>query len=259
MEHQSFIELWDSHITDWLAGGESVPAELMRWRELYQPPNAKYAPVFNAVPEPWVGDIANTPPAVVLGLNPGHPETAPANDWHSSVGAIAQEIRLAGSYSRWTAAGPFWQPQWQARKQPYWNARRKFLEGWLGHPLGPGGVVGFELYPWHSVKWATSAMRIDAALLDAFVFEPAASSGAGLCFAFGADWFHVVRLLDMQVVCVLSGARGDWQDATPSRRVLVARHRALDLTIVAMKHSGGAGPPKPSERESIKAALEGVL
>ena len=215
--------------------------------------------MFDAVPEPWVGDLNAVPPTIVLGLNPGHAETDAADDWHSNQGAIASEIRMSGTYSAWTAAGPFWHAQWQARNQSYWNARRRFLEGWLGYALPPGGVVGFELYPWHSVAWSTGAYEVDDSLLDDFVFEPAATAGATECFAFGADWFRVLQKLDVDVVQHLSGRAGDWPAATPSRQVVITRHRRLPMHVIAMKHSGSAGPPKPSERDALQKVIQSII
>ena len=253
------IELWDSHIRDWLEGSSNVPEPLARWRTLYRPSSPRCRPVFDAVPEPWIGDLAAAPPAIVLGLNPGHPEVSADDDWHSRAGAIAQEIREAGTYSSWTAHGPFWEPHWQARNQTYWNARRRFLEQWLGRGLASGGVVGFELYPWHSVAWATGAFHPDIDLLDDLVFQPAASAGVTTCFAFGADWFRVLREVEVEITAELVGADADWEGATPSRRVLVARHRRLPMNFVAMKHSGSAGPPKRSETDALREVLNDLL
>ena len=56
--------------------------------------------------------------------------------------------------------------------------RLRFLSSWTGIDLSLSQVVDFPLFPWHTADWNSSAFHLDSAVLQEFLLEPIASTGA---------------------------------------------------------------------------------
>ncbi len=156
MPGASLPELWDPIIQDWLGGGATVSEELRPWLHSYRPTQSPHTVIADALPEPWFGDLARQPAMVFLALNPGIPflgsERSASGrlmpDLQSRVGVFADEIRAAGSYSRWAERFPDWR-RWMTAGNTFFERRVRFARAWLERPdLQLDDCLHLELYPW---------------------------------------------------------------------------------------------------------------
>lgn len=76
-------------------------------------------------------------------------------------------------------------------------------------------------------------------------------------FAFGKDWFPILKNLpDLKVVKTLVGK--EYGGNVESRSVIVLQEkRPGGVTVIAEKHSGGAGPPSHKETKLLREELGG--
>jgi hypothetical protein len=211
----------------------------------------------DAIPEPFLGPLDRQPEAVFLALNPGR-----AFDFQGRNGLFAERIRDAGSYTAWAASWPYIDGDWEAVGQPpnpHHQARLRFLRRWLNDPvLPPAAMVAFELYPWHSTR-VTGRLRPEPSLIERYVWNPISELGNPLVFAFGADWFHMLRdKLGFHVISRLGAGGKDYGSDVSSRSVLVLEG-PNGLHVVAEKHSGAAGPPNADETTRMREAVEHSL
>src|SRR4051812_42794571 len=102
----SLIEMWNSVVAQFLAGGPSAPPAIERWQSGYQGTGLGKMER-NALPEPFLGPLDH-PKAVFLALNPGKADV----DFQSRTGIFADQIRAAGSYSAWAASWPYFCDPW---------------------------------------------------------------------------------------------------------------------------------------------------
>jgi hypothetical protein len=130
-----------------------------------------------------------------------------------------------------------------------------FLRTWTDQPsLTADAMVTFELYPWHSTA-VTARMRPDPGVVREFVWQPIREFGAPV-FAFGKPWFSLLEDgLGLQVVDRLGAGGRRYPTQMPSRAVLVLRSEDGPV-VVAERHRGGAGPPRPSEIRVLREAIE---
>ena len=130
-----------------------------------------------------------------------------------------------------------------------------FLRTWTGQPTLTGdAMVAFELYPWHSTA-VTAPMRPDPGVVREFVWQPIRELGAPV-FAFGKLWFGLLEnKLSLQVVDRLGVGGRRYPTEVPSRAVLVLRGE-YGPVVVAERHVGSAGPPRRSETQVLREAVE---
>jgi hypothetical protein len=115
-------------------------------------------------------------------------------------------------------------------------------------------MVSFELYPWHSTA-VTGLMRPDPTTIEKFVWCPAVELAAPV-FAFGAPWFSILEKgLGLRVVDRLGPGGREYGSAVASRSVSVLKGDH-GITVIAEKHSGGAGPPSTAETVRLRQELD---
>jgi hypothetical protein len=245
--------LWDEAINDFLEGGSAVPAALGGWSRSYAGRGAGEV-TFDAIPEPYLGDLNGRPAGVFLALNPGRADL----DFQSRSGLFADEIRQYGSYSAWAASWPYLRDPWVARKgrNRHHSNRLRFLQTWTERDDITGtDMVGFELFPWHSTA-VTARMRPDPAVIEEHVLAPLRELAAPV-FAFGAEWQSLLEeRLHLPVIDRLGAGGRPYGSTVPSRAVMVFEDRGL--RIVAERHSGSAGPPSASEARLLRQALADI-
>lgn len=250
MRLEALIALWEGAIADFLEG-HPPPPTLAGWMAAYRGRGDGAVDV-DDLPEPYLGPVGPRPKAVLLALNPGRADLT----FHGRRGVFAEEIRQLGSYGAWAATWPYLRDPWVAQKGANLHHERRlaFLRHWFDEPgLTAAEMVSFELFPWHSSR-INGAMRVDAALVREFIWEPLDDLGVPLVFAFGVRWFALVEALNLRVVDRLGVGGRPFPSAALSRAVLVAATPAGGLAV-AMKHVGSAGPPTREDVWRLRAAL----
>ena len=242
------VDGWESIMRQFVEGGTTRSPEVEPWFAAYSGEVH-----YDALPEPFVGSLAAQPKAVLLSLNPG-PAFA---HLHARDGRFATEIKRAGSYAGWVAEGP--DPDVPYGRKNTNASRLRFVEGWLdSEPVAATDLVTFELYPWPATAW-TSSLDLNPvvlSLLDRFVLEPVAALRPPWVFAFGVEWFRALDGLGFVERVTVGGDQGPtWTGAAPSRVVTVFEHERKRLRVVAMRHRGSAGPPKPAEVAPLRDLL----
>jgi hypothetical protein len=242
------VDTWESIMSQFIGGGLTRSPEVEPWFAAYGGEVH-----YDALPEPFVGSLAGRPKAVILSLNPG-PAFA---HLHARDGHFANEIKRTGSYAGWVANGP--DPDVPYGRKSANAGRLRFVEGWLDpQPVEATDLVTFELYPWPATTWTA---RIDLTpivlgLLDRYVLEPVAALRPPWVFAFGVEWFRALEGLGFVERVTVGGEHGPtWAGAAPSRVVTVFEHERKRLRVVAMRHRGSAGPPKPAEVAPLRDLL----
>ncbi|MDE0209024.1 MAG: hypothetical protein OXJ64_03995 [Boseongicola sp.] len=238
--------------------GDALPAHLESWRGSYR--GRGYGAIEpDAMPEPFLGALAPRPAGVFLALNPGQA----CLRFQGRDGIFAEEIRRSGgSFAKWAATWPYLRDPWIAANGPnrHHCARLRFLRYWTcDSDLSASAMTAFEMYPWHSTRVTASMKRGDARdMIRQYVWRPVAELGAPV-FAFGAPWFGILKSTpELRVVARLGVGGRDYGSRVPSRAVIVMQDRD-GLTVIAEKHSGGAGPPNRDETAILRDALKGIL
>lgn len=244
--------LWDAAIAEFLAGGLAVPAALEDWAQSYTG-KGRGAVELEAFPEPYLGSLSVQPSAVFLALNPGQADL----NFQGRKGIFAKEIERMGSYSGWAASWPYLRGPWtdpdKHGTNRHHSSRLHFMRTWVGDPrLGGEEMVTFELYPWHSTA-VTARMRPDPAVVDEYVWRPVAELGAPV-FAFGAEWFRILKSLGLQEVVRLGGATAHYGSTVASRTVALFTNDT-GAKVIAAKHSGSATPPRRDEALLLRDTL----
>jgi len=248
------MRLWDESVEDFLGGGSAVPLQVEPWFASYRGSGAGKVDI-DALPEPFLGDLAASPRAVILALNPGR-----AFPFQRRTGAFAQDVRACGSYTEWAAGWPYFDGSWEretGRPNPHHRTRLQFLRRWYDDETLPAAaMVAFELYPWHSTG-ITATMRPDPLIIQKYVWAPIAELGAPV-FAFGAPWFGLLDDgLGLRVVARFGAGGRDYGSAVSSRAVTVFETPS-GVRVVAEKHSGSARPPSADETRRLREALSGL-
>lgn len=264
--------MWDEVVRGFLEGDPAWTPELRPWVDAYRSGTPATKRVDDAIPEPFNGRLDRKPRAIMLALNPGNAFMGaeswmgrqPMPDLQSRQGRFAQEIRECNhSYTKW-ARRPFdWPTLNGGSPHPFVTSRMRFVNDSIsGESVEPDEVVWFDLYPWHSKSWSSINVRDAAAqnLIGMYVAQPIAALNSDWTFAFGKPWFDVLPVIGFEKIAEIGGDRSDrWENQTPSRRVGVFASRDLGCQIIAMRHSGSAGPPKQSEVASLRNQLESTL
>lgn len=251
---QQVVEVWDRVVDAFLDGKPDLPIPLDRWFGAYRG-RGLGAVDFEALPEPYLGDLHGIPRAVFLALNPGPPDHA----LQARGGAFAEDIRRLGSYGAWAKTWPYlidggrWEQLHGVNR--HHRTRLTFLRRWFGDAsLGPADKVGFELYPWHSFK-VMGTMRPDPAVVREYVWDPIAELGQPVIFAFGKPWFALLPGLGVEIVDRLGAGGRPYGSRVPGRAVLMGRTTAGSL-VIAEKHPGSAGPPAADEAVRLRQAIQ---
>lgn len=250
MNPSALLAFWDDAISAFLSGGPAVPSPLEDWARSYRG-GGRGAVVFNAFPEPFLGPLLGQPAGVFLALNPGQAHL----HFQGRDSVFATEIRALGSYSQWAASWPYLRNPWvtEMGKNRHHESRLSFLKTWTDNPrLAADSIVAFELYPWHSTS-VTGALRPPATIVRDMVLEPVRALGAPV-FAFGAPWFAMFDALHLELVDMLGAGGRPYGSEVPSRTVAVWKGQG-DLTVIAERHSGSAGPPRRSEALRMRGAI----
>jgi hypothetical protein len=265
--------MWDDVVGNFIQGDPPWTMELQPWVDAYRGSTPATKMVDQAMPEPFNGRLDRKPKAILLALNPGNAfmgnETWMGKqlmpDLQSRHGKFAFQINeeCDGSYTKW-ARQPFdWPALNGGSPHPFVTSRMRFVNDWIsGETVEPDEVVWFDLYPWHSKSWSSIDVRhADVQnLIDQYVAQPIAALGSDWVFAFGKPWFEVLPRIGFDRVVEVGGAGTDlWDNQTPSRRVGVFENRISGCRVVAMRHSGSAGPPKQSEVPSLRNLLDSRL
>ena len=263
---QGLSETWDAVTEDFLAGRPTnVRPPLDRYCASYRKQDDLQLDGFC---EPFLGPLDRKPKMAFLSLNPGERLKAWQQlDWNDGQGGVfVNELRDAGSYTKWAAGWSYLQPHWQEfiATRPganhHWS-RYEFMKAWYDDDLlEPQDRVDFELYPWHSHTFNGAALKLDLQLLRQFVWDPLAELEAPIVFAFGAWWWENLENLGVEVVARL-GYKGDrpfdigYKPGSRQGLTLgVAPHGGL---IVAEKHGGP--PPGPPSLSLVSSFKEQVL
>jgi hypothetical protein len=256
-------DTWDRIIDQFLAGGDPFDETTRPWFEAYRG-RGEAVRQDDALPEPFHGRLDQPPRAVVLSINPGLAYLGAerwgdylVQDLQSRKGLFAEGIRAAGSFTEWTRE---WRPwsEWNGGQSiPFVTSRVRFVEAWCApEHVEKEEILWFELYPWHSSRWGglTWTKRV-VELVQQFILDPIEALGGPPVFAFGSPWFDVLEKLGLEPQLSIAG--GDiGADVAPAHVVQVfKRQRPPGQEVIAMKHQGGAGPPKPSSVPAIRTAL----
>ena len=256
--------MWDSVIGTFIRGGPTWNDELRPWVDAYKSSTEATQRIDIAMPEPFNGRLDRMPKAILLALNPGTAFLGterwrgryPMEDLQGYQGRFAREILDGdGSYTSW-ARQPFnWPSMNGGFPHPFVTSRMHFVSNWTSSMVDNDEVVWFDLYPWHSKSWGSIDIR-DAHLqhlIDRYVAQPIAALNSPWTFAFGKPWFTVLPSIGFQRLAVLGGPGTKlWSNQTPSRRVGIFENPTTKCRIIAMYHSGGAGPPKSTEVDSLR-------
>jgi len=263
--------MWDEVVEDFIEGAPPWTDELRPWLNAYRGATPATKRVDDAMPEPFSGRLDRKPKAIMLALNPGNAFLGgqtwmgrqPMPDLQSRQGRFAQEIKASGgSYCKW-ARRPFdWPALNGGSPHPFVTSRMRFVNDWvLEDTVAPDEVVWFDLYPWHSKSWSSLDVRHADVLklIDKYVAQPIAALSSDWTFAFGKPWFDVLPEIGFEKVVEISGASATWDNKTPSRVVGVFASRSSSCKVIAMRHSGSAGPPKQSEVASLRKLIDSKL
>jgi hypothetical protein len=249
------VEVWDDVVDAFLAGGRSLPDRLRLWAEGYRGTGDGVVQ-WDAFPEPFVGALDRRPLMIFLALNPGRASP----EMQSSSGVLAEEIRRMGSYRAWAASWPFLREVWTSRKgrNKHHVSRLEFMRRWWHRPeLTCEDMVGFELYPWHSIR-VTAQMRPDPGVIREFVLAPIEELGNAPVFAFGAPWFAMFeKHLGLSVVARL-GVGGLPYPTRVRDRAAVVFALPNGASVIAVRQGGYAGPPSALETVLLQEALASV-
>jgi hypothetical protein len=264
--------MWDEVVEKFMDGAPPWTDELRPWLDAYRGATPATKMVVDAIPEPFNGRLDRKPKAISLALNPGSAFMG-AETWmgkqqmpdlQSRQGRFAQEIKASGgSYTNW-ARRPFdWPALNGGSPHPFVTSRMRFVNDWvLEDTVEPDEVVWFDLYPWHSKSFGSIDVRhADVQkLIDTYLAQPIAALGSDWTFAFGKPWFDVLPAIGFDKVVEIGGASADcWDNQTPSRIVGIFASRSSGCRVIAMRHSGSAGPPKQSEVASLRKLLDSKL
>ena len=211
------------------------------------------------MPEPYLGSLTPGQAGVFLALNPGRADLR----FQSRNGLFADEIREnGGSYAAWAATWPYLRDPWVAANG--WNrhhsARLRFLRDWVGdEDLPASAMTTFELYPWHSTHITGRLGGPEThEIVSENVWKPVAELEAPV-FAFGARWFaHLEATPGLRVVARL-GKDGTCYGSKAKSRAVIVLQDDNGLSVIAEKHSGGAGPPSSEETTLLRKAVASVL
>lgn len=249
----SGFDVWEGIVSRWIDGDDSLPEPFDCWRRSY-PGRGAGAVDTAAIPEPYLGDPSSAI-AVVLALNPGRVYPR----FQHRGGVFEAEVREMGSYAAWAATWAFVRPPWtdEIPAVQHTLSRLAFIGRWYDEPNLPiARMLAVELYPWHSTR-LTAALRPDPGIVQEFIWEPIAASGARDVFAFGSDWFPLLtNHLGLAVVDRLGAGGRDYGPRAKTRSVMVAEAPS-GVRVVAMKHSGSAGPPASDETLRLRDAING--
>lgn len=247
------VALWDNAVSDFLDGGPAVPSHLSGWARSYAG-KGQGEVTFDALPEPFLGSLAERPAGVFLALNPGRADLG----FQGRDGVFADEIRRLGSYSAWAASWPYLRGPWVTTKgrNRHHSTRHRFLQTWTERDdLTAADMVGFELFPWHSTA-VTARMRPDPDVIEQHVLRPLRELMAPV-FAFGAEWVTILeQRLRLPVADRLGAGGRNYGSSVPSRSVIVFDDHGLK--IFAERHIGSAGPPSAQETRLLRQAIESV-
>jgi len=247
-------DYWDAHQFAWLDGNDPLDAPLDSWFDSYKG-TGRGRVTRDGFVEPYQGDllgIDTDPRVVVLGLNPG----GYLPDLQARDGAFSQQIRDVGSFSAWIRQHPYDSPTWLDRYGPnrYYGQRMAFTRNWLQDPAATyNDMLIFEMYPWHSTG-VTGPMDPPTEIIKQFVWKPVAEVSTAHVFAFGAPWTRLAARLGLNTLANLGRCGIPYGSKVPSRRVTVYALPS-GQHLVAMSHSGSAGPPSAPELELLRAAL----
>lgn len=256
-------EVWEPAIEEFLQTGHvPIPCPLNQWYHCY-PGTEDDPPLLNALPEPWLGSIDHRPAAVYLSLNPGRAYTNHPHNFQGHRGAFADEIRQLGSYEAWAASWPFLRDPWVQGGQgvegigpnTHHLARHRFVAQWVRSDIGPGDVLAFELYPWHTTR-IRRRLRPPVGVVRELVWEPIAELGRPPVFAFGSPWFHLAADLELSPMTEVLAPGGDYPTNVASRRVQVFEDKTTGVRLLVEKHTGSASPPSPLETDILRGALD---
>jgi hypothetical protein len=245
---------WDVYIAAWLDGGDRLPAPLPDWFDSYVGVGPGEA-TRDGFPEPFQGDLlglAHTPRMVVLGLNPG--EYRPEFQARTSI--FADEIRRAGSYSRWVMTCPYNRPPWTDVMGPirYYRTRLQFTRNWLQDPTADDGdLLIFECYPWHS-KSINAPLRPPPKVIEEFVWQPIAELPVQDVFAFGRPWDDLALALGLPETGKW-GAGGKRYGSEVLSRAVRTYALPSGQRLVVVWQPAYAGPPSAKETALLRDAL----
>lgn len=256
---QRVAESWEHVIQDFLAGGsvEALPDPFAAWFRSYRG-TGEGAVQLEAMPEPYGGSLrSGVPAAIFLDLNPGRADL----EFQGRTGIFAQRIKELGSYDAFAARRPYLNEPWTDAHGPNFHAQRRlaFMRRWHGEEaMAADRLMSFELYPWHSPK-VTAPIRPDPRTIREFIWEPIAELDNPPVFAFGSPWFDLLEHhAGLSVVDRLGRGGRDYGSSVKSRSVLVLRAPGGGL-VLAEKHSGSAIPPKASEVELLRTAVQRLV
>jgi hypothetical protein len=237
--------MWDEVLRAWSPG--VVPEHLREWAESFRG-HGDGEVVFDAFPEPYVGNLgAGTPAMVMLGLNPGGADLA----FQGLNGLYTRKIKRT-AYSKWAATAPYTDQEWETPHGPnvYHRNRLAFARRWHNNPeLQPKDLLIVELYPWHS-HHVTGPIHPPNALLREWVWEPLADIGAEHVFAFGKPWLRAAQQFGLGAGREL---QAPW--TVPSRHAVVFTLPS-DQQLVVLHQRGYAGPPAAVDTERLRTTLQ---
>jgi hypothetical protein len=262
---ESLCRLWDEVTEDFLAGRPTnVRPPLDAYFRSY---GSRQEVQLEGFCEPFLGSLDRKPKMVFLSLNPGAVQPRWQHlEWNGRSGIFVEEIRSAGSYTRWAAQWSYLKAHWQSYvaslgipTNHHWS-RLEFMRAWYEDPnLGPQDRVDFELYPWHSKSFHGHALVLEPRLLHRFVLDPLNELAPPIVFAFGSWWWRNLPQLGFRVIARLGdgGSRPiDLGYRTNAQQGVVICRAPYGGLVVAEKHSGPSpGPPSAGKVARFRRAI----
>jgi hypothetical protein len=263
--------LWDAIVQGFLEEDDPWSEELQPWVDAYRGKSTTTKRVDDAIPEPFTGRLDRQPKAVLLALNPGNAFMGKERwmgrqlmpNLQGRSGRFSQEIRAGdGSYTTWASQPLDWPKLNGGSPHPFVTSRMRFINDWLSPcDVALNEVVWFDLYPWHSKSWSSIDIHNPQVcrLIKKYMAQPIAALDAPT-FAFGKAWFDVLPAIGFEKRVEFGGPGTKlWDNQTPSRYVGIFESRTKGTHVIAMRHSGAAGPPKRSEVPSLHRLIESKL
>jgi hypothetical protein len=237
---------WDETIAAWLEPGWLIDSDLSRWADSYRG-TGPGAVDFDVMPEPYIGSLSRTNPALVLlGLNPGQGDP----DFQGRHGFFQQDIRKAG-YSSWAAAAPYTSEAWESAhgRNKYHRDRVAFAQRLTGDAsIAARDLLLVELYPFHSRR-VTAVMAPPGDLLNRFILAPIAELDVEFVFAFGKPWVAAAAAMG------LGSPRELPIPWTASGRRALSFRLNREQQLIVMHQSGYSGPPGEADTAALQRAL----
>lgn len=176
MNLTDYIKMWDDYFLESIKRKSYIPNNvvLKQYFESYKSLDSDTKKLVDYMPEPFLGNPQNAHVAIV-NKNPGG--VAPWQHWGNGMEAVkikenVLEKNLKMPYSKW--ANDFIYLKKKDIGSDFWINRIKYVNSVLDKKCGSDGdgLLGIELYPWHSGKFQNEKYENCELNFKEFVLQP---------------------------------------------------------------------------------------